>query len=300
MTLISRLNFSIDKKEKKMISDKIEIKEISIVIPVKDNQNGIDNYLNTFFKIHNNNELPKEIIIVDNNSRPALKIRNEYLNKRIPVKLFKCSKIGPASARNLGSRSSTGKWLLFNDSDCIPTNSILKGYTLNDNLSIAYAGNVKALKNNSLSKYYDSQEILIPLKTKNTKGKFVPQYLITANTLVWKKAFEKIEGFNENIKIAGGEDVDLGLRLSEIGDLSFAFDSIAIHDFPNNLKDFYSRFKRYGVGNRIVEEIWNTSLKPYKFKPNVITITNRFYAYLQFKALKNGYEKQDKIFKSKK
>jgi GT2 family glycosyltransferase len=294
MTLISRLVFSTKEKTKNKSSERIKTNEVSIVIPVKDNQIGIDNYLKKFFETHSQNEYPKEIIIVDNNSIPEIIIQSEYLKPELPIKLVKCKKVGPASARNMGVGIAKGNWILFNDSDCIPTNSILKGYLKADNQSIAYAGNIKSLNDNKLSKYYESQEILIPLKTFNEKGEFVPQYLITANCLVWKNAFDEISGFNEKIAIAGGEDVDLGLRLSEIGNLSYAFESIAIQDFSDGMIGFYKRFKRYGIGNRIVQELWQTDLKPRLFRPNEKSIPNEIFAKFQYFSLNKGFKKEDK------
>ncbi|WP_321828141.1 glycosyltransferase [Maribacter dokdonensis] len=296
MTLISQLVFfkEEEKKTEKKSSERITKNEISIVIPVKDNQKGIDNYLTKFFKTHSKTDFPKEIIIVDNNSNPAIELKSEYLNLGLPITLILCKKIGPASARNKGAEIAKGKWLLFNDSDCIPTKSTLNGYLTADNNSVAYAGNIKSLDNDKLSKYYESQEILIPLKTYDENGDFVPQYLITANSLIWKKAFDEIGGFNEQIAIAGGEDVDLGLRLSEIGNLSYAFESIADHDFSDGIIGFYKRFKRYGEGNRIVQELWKIDLKPVPFRPNKKSLANEIFAKFQYIGLRIGYRNADK------
>lgn len=298
MTLISRLVFFKDKKTPQKSSERIKTDEISIVIPVKDNQQGIDNYLKRFFETHEKDNYPKEIIVVDNNSKPAISIDKRYLKYGVVIHLIECSTPGPAAARNKGAHYSTGKWLLFNDSDCIPTQSLLTGYKKADNFSVAYAGNIKSLKDDRLSRYYESQEILIPLKTYDEKGKFVPQYLITANSLIWKDAFKEINGFNEKIKIAGGEDVDLGLRLSQVGRLSYAFDSIAKHDFSDGIFGFYRRFVRYGQGNRFVEEIWETDLKPRLFRPNERTLTNEILAKLQYLVLGIGYRQANKKIKN--
>lgn len=297
MTLISRLVFSTKEKTKKKSSERILTNEVSIVIPVKDNQIGIENYLKKFFETQAEEDYPKEIIIVDNNSNPEISISKKYLNRKLPIKLIKCEKIGPASARNKGVKISKGKWILFNDSDCIPTSSLLRGYLNAEKKSVAYAGNIKSLHKDKLSKYYESQEILIPLKIYDRNGNFVPQYLITANSLIWKEAFNEVNGFNEKIGIAGGEDVDLGLRLSEIGDLSYAFDSVAIHDFSDGIIGFYKRFKRYGVGNRIVQELWETDLKPTLFRPNEKSVANELFAKFQYYSLRKGYKKQDKRIK---
>lgn len=290
MTLISRLVFFKDKKTQNKSSSCIKTDEISIIIPVRDNQTGIDNYLEYFFKHHSQDNFPREIIVVDNNSQNEIKIAEKFLICG-KVKLVKCTRRGPASARNQGAAIAQGEWLLFNDSDCIPSEKLIEGFLKADNGSVAYAGNVKSLGKDMLSKYYESQEILIPLKTYNDLGEFVPQYLITANALIWKNAFIETNGFNESISIAGGEDVDLGLRLSQIGNLSYAFDSIAYHDFNDGFIGFYKRFKRYGYGNRLIEQIWETDMRPKPFLPNQITVFNFFAASLQYLFLSIGYNK---------
>ena len=298
MTLASRFVFFQGKNTPKgKTSNRITTMEITIVIPVKDNQKGVNSYLDELFKTYPPEHFPKEIIIVDNNSSPPIMIEGKYLLSGLPVLLFTCNKPGPATARNLGVRQATGEWILFNDSDCLPTSSLLMGYLKADNGSVAYAGNVKSMGKDRLSRYYESQEILLPLKTTNNEGENAPQYLITANSLVWRKAFDDIGGFNERIEIAGGEDIDLGLRLSQYGNLSYAFESIALHDFNEGLIGFYKRFKRYGKGNRLVEEIWQTSMRPQLFAPNKRTVYNGIMALLQYLFLLGGYITADKEIK---
>ena len=272
-------------------SNRIRLSEISIVIPVKDNQRGINNYLSAFFQTQQASFYPKEIIIVDNNSSIPINIDVSYANCGVKIKLLKCETPGPAAARNAGATAADGEWILFNDSDCVPTKYLLSGYLKADNGSIAYAGNVKAFGNDKLSLYYESQEILVPLKTYSESGQCIPQYLITANCLIWKKAFNAVAGFNESISIAGGEDIDLGLRLAQQGDLSYAFDSIILHDFNDGIVGFYKRFKRYGKGNKIIEQVWGTNMRPRPFRPNHKTSFNLLMAVLQYLFLLRGYQK---------
>ena len=60
MTMISRLGFKPTRKQN-IKSDLLQTtEEITIVIPVKDNQNGIDLFLNEFFTTHSANNFPKE------------------------------------------------------------------------------------------------------------------------------------------------------------------------------------------------------------------------------------------------
>jgi len=298
MTMISKFLFSIE-KEKILKPSGIRLHDISIIIPVKNNQKGINNLLKSFFQTHTKENYPKEIIIVDNNSTNKTHIKNEFCKKSIDIKLIECLRKGPACARNLGVQHSTGKWIFFLDSDCILTKNSIQGFVkLNPN-AIAYAGLVQSLKNDLLSQYYENQEILVPLKIEDKDGNFIPQYLITANCLVWKKAFVEVGGFNEKISIAGGEDIDLGLKLSKIGYLEYAFSAKVFHDFEDGLTGFVKRFYRYGKGNRVIEEIYNSNLSPKPFKPNIRNATNELLAKIQWLCLKLGYLSMSKTIKNK-
>ena len=286
MTMISRLGFKPTRQEI-IKSDLLQsTREVTIIIPVKNNQKGIDLFLSEFFTTHSVDNYPADIIIVDNNSEPKIELKDDF---PIPVRLLACRKIGPASARNLGVQHSNTDWILFTDSDCIPTNNLLTGYIKVQNGSIGYAGNIKAYGQDYISKYYEEQEILVPPKVYELQHKPRPDYLITANWLVWRQAFNLVGGFNEAIKIAGGEDIDLGFKLLNIGQLSYAFESMAKHNFGDGIKDFKERFVRYGNGNKIISQLYNLDLKPKTFKPNKPTPFNFVLAFLQYVWLKKGY-----------
>jgi glycosyltransferase involved in cell wall biosynthesis len=290
MTMISRLGFK-PTKQQTIKSDLLRTtKEVTIIIPVKDNQSGIDLFLTEFFITHSADSYPKEIIIVDNNSAPKIELKRTDFP--IPVRLLTCNKIGPASARNFGVEHSQTDWILFTDSDCVPTNSLLTGYLKVQNGSVGYAGNIKAHGNDIISKYYEQQEILMPPKVYEQPNEPRPDYLITANCLVWRPAFDKVGGFNEIIKIAGGEDIDLGFKLLNIGQLTYAFESIAKHNFGDGLRDFRERFLRYGYGNKIISKLYYLDLKPKIFRPNRQTPINFILAFFQYFWLKIGYKKE--------
>lgn len=290
MTMISRLGFKPTRRQT-IKSDLLRTtKDITIIIPVKNNQNGIDLFLTEFFATHSEDNFPREIIIVDNNSEQAIEIRHN--NFPVPVRLLTCNKIGPASARNFGVQYSQTNWILFTDSDCVPTSSLLTGYLKVQNGSVGYAGNIKAHGQDIISKYYEHQEILVPPKVYEQQDEPRPDYLITANCLVWRHAFDKVGGFNEAIKIAGGEDIDLGFKLLNIGQLTYAFDSIAKHNFGDGLRDFRERFVRYGLGNKIISKLYNLDLKPQTFKPNKRTAINYILAFMQYIWLTAGYKNE--------
>ncbi|MDO6749567.1 glycosyltransferase family A protein, partial [Gilvimarinus sp. 1_MG-2023] len=87
---------------------------------------------------------PLEIIIIDNNSGLPIEISRNY---PVKLRLSKCKPVGPASARNKGVEISKGQWILFTDSDCIPTEISISGYCRTDNKVIAYAGGIEIVSN---------------------------------------------------------------------------------------------------------------------------------------------------------
>jgi glycosyltransferase involved in cell wall biosynthesis len=261
--------------------------EISIVIPVKDNQRGIETFLESFFQTQDSQSFPKEIIIVDS-SELETSIPPFSQGYELPISVIHCNEKGPAVARNLGWKKARGTWILFTDSDCIPQKQWIEGYFEAINGSLGYAGIVKAHGSDIVSQYYESQKILIPPPFQY-KGITYPEFLITANALVWKPALKEIQGFNETIQIAAGEDVDLGFRLREIGNISYAPNSIIHHNFDDGLKGFIKRFKRYGEGNKKIAELYTLDMKPKPFKPIKKTLANYFLACFQYYYLYKGY-----------
>lgn len=264
-------------------------KEVSIVIPVRNNPEGISSFLKTFSEVIPSNDFPKEIVVVDNASDHPIKVETIL---QVPVVVSRCEKIGPACSRNHGVRIAKGTWILFTDSDCIPTASFISGYQSAFNGSLGYAGMVRSLGNDLISKYYDSQQTLVP-EPIDEHGMERPEYLITSNCLIWKKALEELGGFDETISIAAGEDIDIGFRLREIGKLSFASDSLILHNFDDGMKGFRSRFFRYGMGNRFLAEKYDLELRPRWFLPRKITIWNIILAWTQFRSMLKGWKSAD-------
>ena len=259
--------------------------DISIIIPVRDNQEGVNRFLRLFLEKHSEESFPKEVIFVDNLSKLGLTIPRQYSRSGLSIKVVRSNRKGPACARNDGSAEAQGDWLLFTDSDCLPTETFLSGYFPSVNGAIAYAGNIKALGIDKLSRYYDSQKIFVPPEGKMGS----PQYFVTANALVWRKGFEVAGGFDVAFPIAGGEDIDLSIRLTQFGKLAYALESCVIHDFGDGFFGFIKRFVRYGIGNRILAEKYGIDLSPHRFVPNQNSVANRILSFVQHRALSWGY-----------
>jgi glycosyltransferase involved in cell wall biosynthesis len=248
---------------------------LAIVVPVKDNQEGIEKLLESFLDNCMTQSLPKTIVIVDNNSKPKIDIPAKFYNSNFSIDLIQCEKIGPAAARNAGWRYAQThfktQWTLFVDSDCRFDSASLKGYVEASNGSVAYQGVVAIEGNDWLSDFYREEKILVPreFNDKNFQNEEEPfkrpNYLITANTLVWNEALEKVGGFREIFPQAAGEDIALGWDLQKIGQLSFADKANIRHRFLEHsgtevtfadMTAFISRFERYGKGNKILADLF--------------------------------------------
>lgn len=287
MFFLSWYGFRPDKKMQ-LIAPKIKTpKEISIVIPVKNNQRGIDSFFFDFFRTQNLQSLPLEILVVCDKGT-SINVPKECSDYPIKIRVLCSSGIGPASARNVGWQSATGEWILFTDSDCRPAPEWLKSHIEASNGSIGYSGTVLPYGRDFISRYYESQRILAP-SIDSQAGVISPDYLITANAMVWKKALEKIGGFNETMKIAAGEDVDLGFRLREIGSLGFAAQSVVFHEFDDGFVGFMKRFRRYSKGNRLLAEMYALNARPRRFKPRESSFGNSILAWVQYLSMLLGW-----------
>lgn len=285
MTLITWIDYTPPVVGRIVATRRFRCADVSLIIPVKDNQAGVERFLAALFRTHAPEGLPLEIIVVDNGSSPPVRIPELFTKHDVPVRLVQCRKPGPASARNAGCRVARGRWLLFADSDCEPAESFVSGYAAAMNGSIGYAGYVSSCGADLLSRYYESQDILVPPRVREDR----PQYLITANALVWRRAFEAVGGFDEAFLLAGGEDVDLGFRLSQIGKLSYAPASVIRHDFSDGYVGFVRRFVRYGRGNRKLARDYRINLRPKPFIPVSRKPFNWCAAVAQFVCLSWGY-----------
>lgn len=241
------------------------MKEMVIIVPVKDNQVGITNLLNSFFRFVAIDSYPSAIIIVDNNSKEKIKCPLQYQNHpSIFIDIIECKTVGPAAARNKGAKRAVEKykanWLFFIDSDCLFTLETLQNLSLPAPEAIAYQFDIIPNGEDWLSRFYHENAILRPIALSAEKTDS-PETLVTAGALILAKAFFQIGGFSESFPDAAGEDTFLGIKLRTLGELAYLRGRFICHDFiqfshgPTTLDMFLlvKRFYRYGKGNKLVE-----------------------------------------------
>ena|GEM_PF-667057 len=268
------------------IPTRIEAADISIVIAVKNNQSGIDRFLLQLSEIIDLACYPREVIIVDNNSDVPITLNGDF---PFPVVLTQCERKGPAAARNEGVAAARGRWILFTDSDCVPADSFIAGYLGYSRACVAFAGAVKLVGDDILTRYYREQNIFIPLALSSPNG-IEPWSIVTANCLVLKAAIEAVGGFDEQFVYAGGEDSDLGVRLRKVGGIRYQFNSISLHEIDDGLQGFASRFIRYGLGHKQLSKKYPDFFELTAVAVNNPTPLNRVLASIHLNAMLWGLE----------
>jgi glycosyltransferase involved in cell wall biosynthesis len=264
--------------------------DVSAVVPVKDNQAGIDRLLRRFARVAVGGGSPGEIIIVDNRSDPPIRLPENLRIAGTQVRLLKCPRPGPGAARNDGVAAAAGKWILFTDSDCVPTETTLTGYRGAPAGAVGYCGLIRPLGRDMLSRYY-GQEML----RQSGQQPADPECAVTANALIPKESLRRIGGFDETYTLAATEDVELGTRLTKLGRLAHARESLVLHDFGDGPAGFIRRFVRYGRGNRILSLQTGIGCYSKFFRPQVVTPFNLAAAFVQSLCLKYGYWREGLI-----
>ena len=183
---------------------------ISIIIPV---YNDEKNLLDCVKSLQNQKTKEKfEIIIVEDGSNSNIEKNFKEMRN---IRYFWKSNGGPASARNFGLKKSKGELIVFIDSDCIAEKnwlSYLHEEIISSNNISGVGGRILNKNNGYIS---DSLHLLEFEGFTNIRGN-EKRIIPTANALFRRKDLELINGFDNSLNLAGGDDVDLCWRLVKL------------------------------------------------------------------------------------
>ena len=201
------------------------------------------------------NPRPAEIVLVNDNTESGAP---EWV-RRVPIRLVDyAGNRGAAAARNIGAWWPSHlpiSWLYFTDGACRRDQTffaeLIEGSMSMDRATVAIAGPVEgvmgSMERTPINAYMTEEAILCP-----PRDTFGPQAIITANAAVSLSAFQAIGGFSTTFPGAGGEDLDLGIRLRRLGPIGWASHANVRHRFEECQIDFVRRFERYGAGNALL------------------------------------------------
>ena len=272
-------------------SSKVKPEKIRVVIPVHNDWEGLKITLDSLQEL---SPRPGNITVVNDNADETIP---EWLAS-YPVEIVNYEgNRGPAYARNKGCGQPDLKfdWFYFTDCGCRHAKNLIMHFIdareKRDDSVIAICGSVTGKGSGIINRYMTEMNILNPPfeNELSPHGEEVPQAIITSNALVYAPAFHRLEGFSADFCEAGGEDLDLGIRLRELGALVYVPDAAVSHEFAEDIQDFKKRFERYGKGNRLLEK--THKLPPLRTRHfSVANIEFRELAKLQIESLHRGYE----------
>jgi len=178
----------------------------------------------------------EEIIVVDNNSTD----RTKKIASRYTQTVFNH---GPerSAQRNFGAKRSSGRYVLFIDSDMELSEDVIKACveTLERNNNRVGIYIPEIIAGNSLWS-----------KVRTFERSFYNATSIDAVRCVTRDAFEKVSGFDENL--TGPEDWDFDKRIRQVGKTGIIREPIVHHEEAVTIKSYLSKkiyyssdFKKY-------------------------------------------------------
>ncbi|GIW22413.1 MAG: glycosyl transferase family 2 [Candidatus Sericytochromatia bacterium] len=213
-------------------------KDFTIAIPTYNRYLYLKEIINRLHYQIEKINLEIDILIVDDGSTDeTYLISNEY-KKLIYIKNE--NNLGIAKTRNLLVKYSNSKYIIFIDSDVIPSENFL----------------IEHIKNARENYILQGVNILIPSidmigKNFNLLTDASNSFFDTSNLCIEKKLIEEANYFDENFYY-GWEDIELGIRLKKNKNIKFIKNKLAIgyhlKTFPNNLEDEFNKEKNRAKG----------------------------------------------------
>jgi glycosyltransferase involved in cell wall biosynthesis len=180
---------------------------------------------------------PAEIVVVDDCSTDSTRLIVEgYANKGVRL-IALAERGGAARARNAGIRAAVGDAIAFLDSDDEWLNPKLEMQVAvlmsSDRIAlVACASNLISPDGLDLGDIYRSHPIVTG--EKSWKELLAFNFIATPSVLAWKDRIVAAGGFNEAMEV--GEDQDLWIRLSLMGELGYVRRSLVlVHQRANSL-----------------------------------------------------------------
>jgi glycosyltransferase involved in cell wall biosynthesis len=193
--------------------------EVSVVIPTHNRPNGLVRLLDglrrqTMGKEH------FETIVVDDGSRVPVTVEPDGLQVRV---LRHEQPRGPAAARNSGWRAASAAMVAFIDDDCVPAEGWLEA------LVAAADGDVTIVQGR-VEPMPDQAARRRPLSHTIEVGAAGPLF-ISANIAYPRALLARLDGFDETLRRACGEDAELGARATQAGAVArFAREALVFHE----------------------------------------------------------------------
>ena len=193
-----------------------------------------------------------EIIVVDDGSLPA-PTADELRTAAAPFALLleqHEDNLGRAKTRNSGIRAARGEVVVFLDGDMTVEPGFLhshKSFHQNHGIHCACIGNIRfatSIRPNALFRYIEGRGV-----HRFESGNVVPyNCFVTGNSSIRRQSLVTAGLFDENFRAYGGEDLELGYRLSHAG-VVFYYEATAVsnHHELRSLAELCNLMRVYGA-----------------------------------------------------
>jgi cellulose synthase/poly-beta-1,6-N-acetylglucosamine synthase-like glycosyltransferase len=231
-----------------------------------------------------------EIIVVhDGSSERTLSIINEIAsNNEVKIKFFTTDQDSVAIARQTIVDNSTGKFIIFIDSDMVlPKDFVRKQVemiTMNKSIGVVGANMKGKLKNSMVAKLEAIAQAPNYEFGVLKKWRRNPRKLGTGGSIFRRDAIKEVGGFDLEIKGAG-EDSDITGRIKSAGYSLLLSQAEFEHEFKQNFKSLWNQLVWYGYGshylyhkNRDATDLIYTYFFPVSFGGGIVRAILSFRA----------------------
>lgn len=199
--------------------------------------------------------------------------------------------IGPGETRNKGIDAGNGSWILFLDDDIVADEDLLFQYVKvigEKKDAIGFIGLTDfPAPENSFTRALTVAGLTSIFTIANKKDRFM--WGVTANIMYNRSALGDLRFSPELSAIGGGEDVDLGARLSMQHHTQFVCveEARVTHPWWNHAQPHYDRFTRYGAGmalllSRFKQFSWYAFPNPIEGMLLALLSAPLFFIYLSW------------------
>lgn len=239
--------------------------KVSIVIPVFQDQTGLDRCLAAIGLQDDIALSDLEVIVVDNGSEPPMRVP-----KHLPFasKLLTCETKGSYAARNVGVDAANGEFLVFLDADCWPQRSWISAglKALEKRKEDCIIGGDVKFEESSNPGAVESYQLLMGFGQERSINEL--KFSATANLFVCRRVFHKVGRFQEEL-LSGG-DREWSWRAAQQGVSVYFSAEAAVYTKPRiNLRGALIQARRVAGGRKnlvdnpqIVASVGMTRIQP--------------------------------------
>ena len=191
-----------------------------------------------------------EVVIADDGGGVDAGRAEAAAGASMPVRVVRSGGHGPAAARNAGAAAAQAPLIAFTDDDCEPAPGWAAAMLVRHRSepgALIGGRTVNGLGENPYSRA--AQAITDAALAHHNGGPAGPSFFPSNNVALPAARFDELGGFDETLRLAGGEDRDLCERWSERGwPLTSEPRAMVSHSHPLSLRSFWRQQAAYGAG----------------------------------------------------